>query len=149
MANNIYISIYARKNNDELFFELRKGLANPKALDANALFAIKTILASRNLTEVERTTFEQLTEGEIFEKIQNVHPEERPSEASVVLEKPKGNFLETNWLRITFGAVTYMVAKYFYYHGEFPSSWTGTFWYMGGVISYGVIEHYVTRDKEE
>ncbi len=149
MANNIYISIYARKNNNDLFLELKKGLANPKALDANVLLAIKTILASRNLPEEERTIFEKLTEGEKFEKIENAHPEERPSEASVALEKPKGNFLETNWLRITFGAVTYMVGKHFYYHGQFPSSWTGTFWYMGGVISYGVIEHYVTRDKEE
>ena len=104
MKNNIYFNIYARKENGELFDVLKKSLAGKQVIDARALLAIKTILASRNLSETERTEFELLTKGETFEKIDNalkpsvlifanthneeINPMLGPSGVSIVHKRP-------------------------------------------------------------
>lgn len=139
MKPNIYLSIYARKGNTELLSELQKGIANSKGIDARVLPAIKNILASRHLTEPERETFESLTKGETFEKIENAEVNQQPSETDVVLEKPTPIARKFNWVRHIFGGISYMGWEWLYFHGHFPSHWYGAGSYVAGVLVYEMI----------
>lgn len=139
MKPNIYTSIYARKDNTELLAELKKGVANSNSMDARVLPAIKAILASRSLTEAERDTFESLTHGETFEKIENAEVNQQPSENDIVLEKPTPIVQEFNWVRHIMGGISWMGLKWLYFGGDFPSFWYGVGSYLVGAMVYEVI----------
>ena len=137
MNNNIYFNIYRRKSTHELLSDLRKGIANNQSMDGNALYAIKVLLASRHLSDSELATFESLTKGEVFEKIDNAEVHEQASEPDVVLDSSQPS--EFNWVRHILGGISYMALQRFYFEGHFPSSWYGVGSYILGVLVYETI----------
>ena len=140
MKNNIYFNIYVRKENRELFDELTKGISKKQSIDEKALLTIKSILASRQLTALEQENFDNLTQGESFEKISHVEVYEQSASYPVVIEKPQLK-PEFNWVRHTFGAISYLVLKYIYFKGHSLSLGLIIVCYLLGILVYEIIAY--------